>query len=414
MQLYLAILKALLNKANYERYFQTVPLQFIKENYPEIAKLFQCLPLLHEVEASPSGEVFPQRSIPDLQLCYHTNYPASRSSEVDQILQDLESTEVSTDILSEYFERLQQRERATRIAKAALMVSEGLAPESSLADIETQLVRPPTEIATDFVTTNLHELYEHEVVQQGLRWRLDSLNKALGSLRKGDFGFVFARPETGKTTFLASEISHMAAQAQGPILWFNNEEQGSKVITRCYQAALGVSRTQLLADRDGNYRRYLESTGDRIKIVASPATSRKDVERMCRQYNPALLIFDQIDKIKGFSDDRNDLELTAIYEWVRELAKEFAPAIGICQAGNSGDGKRWLTMSDVNNSKTGKQGEADWILGIGKTLDDSQEFVRFLHLSKNKLGGDMDTDEEMRHGKWEVKIRPDIARYEDY
>jgi len=321
---------------------------------------------------------------------------------------------VSSDILSEYFERLQQRERATRIAKAALMVSEGLAPESSLADIETQLVRPPTEIATDFVTTNLHELYEHEVVQQGLRWRLDSLNKALGSLRKGDFGFVFARPETGKTTFLASEISHMAAQAQGPILWFNNEEQGSKVITRCYQAALGVSRTQLLADRDGNYRRYLESTGDRIKIVASPATSRKDVERMCRQYNPALLIFDQIDKIKGFSDDRNDLELTAIYEWVRELAKEFAPAIGICQAGNSGDGKRWLTMSDVNNSKTGKQGEADWILGIGKTLDDSQEFVRFLHLSKNKLGGDMDTDEEMRHGKWEVKIRPDIARYEDY
>jgi len=71
-------------------------------------------------------------------------------------------------------------------------------------------------------------------------------------------------------------------------------------------------------------------------------------------------------------------------------------------------------MSDVNNSKTGKQGEADWILGIGKTLDDSQEFVRFLHLSKNKLGGDLDSDEEMRHGKWEVKIRPDIARYEDY
>jgi replicative DNA helicase len=77
-------------------------------------------------------------------------------------------------------------------------------------------------------------------------WRLKSLNTALGSLRMGDFGFVFARPETGKTTFLASEVTFMAEQTEGNILWFNNEEQGGKVKSRCYQATLGLTTKAII------------------------------------------------------------------------------------------------------------------------------------------------------------------------
>jgi transketolase len=36
-----------------------------------------------------------------------------------------------------------------------------------------------------------------------------------------------------------------------------------------------------------------------------------------------------------------------IYIWARELAKEFAPVIGVCQAGASGENKMWLDMNDV-------------------------------------------------------------------
>ena len=70
-------------------------------------------------------------------------------------------------------------------------------------------------------------------------------------------------------------------------------------------------------------------------------------------------------------------------------------------------------MNDVNNSKTGKQGEADFILGIGKVPDEGLETYRYFHLSKNKLQGDPDTEPAMRHGKFEVRIQPDIARYYD-
>jgi replicative DNA helicase len=83
---------------------------------------------------------------------------------------------------------------------------------------------------------------------------LNWLNKSLGSLRKGDFGFIFARPETGKTTFLASEMTHMVTQTEGDILWFNNEEQGKKVAFRCYQALFGVDSETLFGSNVDSYK----------------------------------------------------------------------------------------------------------------------------------------------------------------
>jgi hypothetical protein len=138
------------------------------------------------------------------------------------------------------------------------------------------------------------------------------------------------------------------------------------------------------------------------------------VERVCRRYKPKLVIFDQIDKITGFEADREDLKLGAMYQWAREIAKDLDCAvIGVCQADGSGEGQKWLTMGNVANAKTAKQAEADWIVGIGKVADVGYENLRYLNASKNKLAGDEDTDPTLRHGKREVLIRAEIARYED-
>lgn len=115
----------------------------------------------------------------------------------------------------------------------------------------------------------------------------------------------------------------------------------------------------------------------------------------------------------GFDSDREDLKLGAIYQWARELAKEYCPVIGVCQSDGSGEGVRWLTMANVANAKTAKQAEADWILGIGKVNDPGYDNLRFLHLSKNKLMGDSDSIPDQRHGRREVIIEPELARYRD-
>jgi len=94
------------------------------------------------------------------------------------------------------------------------------------------------------------------------------------------------------------------------------------------------------------------------------------------------------------------------------MAKLYAPVIAVSQAGGTGEGKVWLTMDDVDSSKTAKQGEADWILGIGKEQDNTSN-MRYLNISKNKLLGDADTLPDLRHGNQQVMIKPNIARYEE-
>lgn len=273
-----------------------------------------------------------------------------------------------------------------------------------------------TGAETEFVTDDLDELISTAVQNPGLRWRLNTLNKMLGSLRKGDFGFIFARPETGKTTLLASEVTYMASQIKeedGPVLWLNNEEQGSKVKLRCYQSTFGIDLSQLISGQDTYKQEYQEQLKGKLKLFDSGIISKRQVETLCEKHKPSLLIFDQLDKIVGFENDRDDLKLGAIYQWARELAKKYCPVIAICQADASGENVRWLTMNNVANAKTAKQAEADWILGVGKIHDSGYEHVRFLHLSKNKLMGDTDTDPTLRHGKREVIIEPMIGRYKD-
>ena len=270
----------------------------------------------------------------------------------------------------------------------------------------------------EFVTNDLETLYNDTFATPGLRWRLKALNERLGSLRKGDFGFIFARPETGKTTFLASEVSYMASQLKpgdGPILHFNNEEQGKKVKIRYYQSALGVTLPELMSNREGNQKKYLEVTnGGQIQILDNAEIHRNRVNQICATLRPSLIIFDQIDKVKGFAADREDLRLGAIYIWARELAKVYCPVIGVCQADGTAEGVKYLTMEHVANAKTSKQAEADFILGIGCVHDPVFEFVRYFNISKNKLQGDEDTNPKLRHGRFECLIRPEIGRYEEY
>lgn len=308
-----------------------------------------------------------------------------------------------------------ERAQAYQLALLSIDVSEGRKPLSDVLNFYSRFEEQEKEEKQDeFVTDDIEELWNETIHKPGLRWRLNALNQSLGSLRKGDFGFIFARPETGKTTFLASEITHFASQTTQPILWFNNEEGGYKVKVRIMQATLNNSLVQLYSDRKSSYNRYMELTKGNIKLKDSATITKRQVEALCRELNPSLVVFDQIDKIKGFDADREDLRLGAIYIWARELAKQYCPVIGVCQADVTGEGKKWLTMDNVANAKTSKQAEADWILGIGTVHDAGYEFVRYLHISKNKLSGDEDSIPELRHGKMEVLIRPDCARYADH
>jgi len=406
-----AILKYFLQqKELYIKYYRYVNIPFIKKNYKDIYKLFIALDKYYT-----SHEEANSMTISELEATILASYPVMKDSEralIASMLSQIHTSSVNEGAIREYLSEHRNRSIAGELAIAALEVSEGRKKLSDIDEIYQQFeVIHEEEEEELYVTDDLDLLLDSVCGETGLRWRLPWMNESLGSLRKGDFGFFFARPETGKTTWLASEVTHFASQAERPILWCNNEEGGNKVKVRCYQAALGITVQELRSNPEHYREEYHRITGDRIKIYDDAGMSRRDIENLCKELNPELIILDQIDKIKGFSDDRYDLQMKAIYQWARELAKKYGAVIGICQAGSTAEGKRWLTMNDVDSSHTAKQGEADFIVGIGKTNEEGMGNVRFLNISKNKLIGDEDTIPGLRHGKCECLIVPEIARY---
>lgn len=401
------ILYALLNREVYSKYKDTIYSLITKDN-KELYVLYKYINELHDKYSR------------DIEFEEFSLYVLSRVQEKDRetygaILEKMHNdgpSEIVADVLQDMYEK----QKAYALALKALEASEGRFSFEELrgyTQVEFNATTAPPAPSASIVTHDLHKLLDNTFKQTGLRWRLNAMNQMLGSLRKGNFGFIFARPETGKTTFLVSEISNFATQTTQPILWFNNEEQGDAVELRIFQGVLGCTLAELRAFPDESLKKFNELGGSRIMLIDEATIHRRQVEQFCAEYNPALIVFDQLDKVRGFDGDREDLRLGSIYVWARELAKKYCPVIAVSQADVSGEGKKWLNMENVANAKTAKQAEADWILGIGCTFNDAEQYDRFLHLSKNKLIGDADTIPEMRHGKISVRIEPEIARYVD-
>lgn len=402
----ISILKLFLSKEVWQKYRDSLEIKDFPKDLQPVARLLYA-------HYDNDGDIL---SISDLSNLFFATNPPNRDFMVEvfgQIEKDISSPETVLTLIRGVHNKGVLQE----ISLAAYDASEGRKSTEDVLRLYDRLVAseesPEEEDEFQFVSSDLETLADKAILKPGLRWRLNTLNSMFGSLRLGDFGFLFARPETGKTTFLASEVTHMAGQTNQPILWFNNEEQGDKVMLRCIQAALGIPMEQLLSDLKGNKKRYQDLTNDNLKLLDNAQITQAYVERACERFKPSLIVFDQIDKIQTAEADREDLRLGSIYQWGRELAKRYAPVIGVCQADGTGENVKWLTMAHVANAKTAKQAEADWILGIGKTTDAGYDNIRFLHASKNKLMGDADTDPSKRHGRETVILDAHIARYRD-
>jgi hypothetical protein len=409
----LILIKQFLNKATYEKYSKYLSLDYIRHNYPEIHKIFIVLDKFHQ-----QFDLENDASVDDLKAYFFSQYPALKKGEVDgynAIFNRIDEVEIQDVVVDQVLEAHRQRSSAFKLASIGFDVSEGKRDfgEFRAAFTESEQDFRPVESPIEFVTDSLDELHQATYAKPGVKWKLKTLRKMMGSLRKGDMGFIFTRPEVGKTTLLADQGSYFAHQLDGPYIHFNNEELGHKVKIRYMQAALGKTTRELFADKEANEKRYLDFTNNQIKIYDAAAIEKSDVEEICERLQPRFIVFDSIDKIKGFTEDRDDLVYKQIYAWARELAKDYGPVIGVCHASVSAERKRWLEMDDVAYAKTAKQGEADWILGIGALYEAGQEFIRHLHLPKNKLMGDDEMDENFRHGKLDVRIFPEIAQYDD-
>lgn len=404
------ILKLFLEDRKYlDKYKSYIRLTYMRENFSNLYKIYATM--FSYYEKYKEKEVV---NYNDILVEYNLNYTVSDTEELERYLTKIYAINISNvESIVQLLDKHKEKAIAGDIAKLALDVEDGSATREDLLNKLKELDTPVNVTSSKHQDMDLDALYQAQVAVPGLRWRINWLNQSLGSLRVGDFGFIYARPEVGKTTFLASEVTNMVGQSSGNILWFNNEEQSNKVAIRCYQAYFGITTKDLFANIDKYKAKYQEEVGDKIQIFdLDDSSNTTRIESVVASSNPSLIIIDQLDKVRGFKADRHDLQMKQLYQWAREIAKRHAPVIAVCQAGGSAEGKAWLDMNDVDSSKTAKQGEADWLMGIGADTD-AMANSRYLNINKNKLNGDADTKPELRHGNAAVLIQPHIARFKE-
>jgi len=327
-------------------------------------------------------------------------------SECDEELED--------DIVNQFI----AQDYCTQIAELTLKGAEGdnvdVAAVEQLVNAWNSTTDNATKLDQYIVTEALDEIIDY-INLGGFMWAQDDLNKAVGNIRQGKLICFAARPNVGKTTFLASNVCHVAQQIDDgkKILWFNNEEDGKEVKYRLAQAGLQLTNEEIEADRATAKQKYQELYEDKIVVIDKANANTKDVEEYIRQYPPAMIIFDQLWKVHGFEgkNGNDTARLHQMFLWARELAKLHAPVMTVHQVKTEGEGQQWLTPDLLYLSGTAIQGEVDTLIMMGRSYSQEKMLDRYVTIAKNKGAYGPMVDSSLREARFEWTINPERATF---
>tara|TARA_Y100001938_G_scaffold150881_1_gene244109 strand:+ start:32186 stop:33364 length:1179 start_codon:yes stop_codon:yes gene_type:complete len=242
---------------------------------------------------------------------------------------------------------------------------------------------------------------------QGFEFKFDlqSLADKIGGAGRGNLGIIFARPETGKTTFCTYLVAEYIRQGF-KVAYFANEEPGRLVKGRVFSAYLKRSIDEMKQNIEHSMEVYRNEIEPNLKLLEGRGITLQEIEKFVDIHKPDVVMVDQLDKVVisgNFS--RTDEKLRALYESSRAIAKKQQVLLwSVSQASYDAQGRQEVDFSMLENSRTGKAAEADIIIGIGKNYGEEEDYIRHLCVSKNKLNG--------WHGTVTCSIDIHRARYE--
>lgn len=397
----ISLLQLMKHRKEYERLHRVVNQRTIDARTQAIlkdfGKFFEQVPECTRIPATGDFLTYftqvAHRNLGESDLAVYTNILKRVEHDVPENTRDL------------LLHRLLEADFATKLADALMMYEQE--EEIDVPQVvqhllegwqgQTNRVLNVPEVAAD------EGLFDDDVNNTGYRWRWPCLNQHMRPLRGGDFIILAGRPDKGKTTAVADNVTYMASQVDElypdegrNIVWLNNEGPGKRILKRCVQSALGLPTSELvkLQEQGVLWDRYSEALGmdkTRLKVLDIHGFKAWQVEELLRQLNPALVVFDMIDNVNfdGLvinGGNRQDSILEGMYQWGRELGvKHDCPVIATSQVSGDGEGLPYPTLGMLKDSKTGKQGAADVILVVGANDDAGMTNTRFIGATKNKL-----------------------------
>ena len=318
--------------------------------------------------------------------------PESSRKRVQEVITSLvapkESDELHTDIVN----NLWLRDRARQIGEKALEIFTGDSDEfgelKKLIDaVDDGRIGDKTTYT--IIDKGLDQLLSEETGDNDFPFSFSLINENIKGLDRGNLGIIFARPEVGKTTFCCFLASSYIKQGFQVVYWAN-EEPASRIKLRIIQSYFELTKREMVEQRFELVERYQKEIEPYLVIMDSVGTSVEEVDEYAKLNKPDIMFCDQLDKfrIKG-EYNRGDERLKETYVTAREIAKRNSCLVwAVSQASYDAHDRQFIDYAMLDNSKTGKAGEADVIIGIGKTgSSEVDNIVRHICVSKNKVNG---------------------------
>jgi replicative DNA helicase len=239
------------------------------------------------------------------------------------------------------------------------------------------------------VDKDLSQLLEEEAGVSDFPFHFHLIQENLKGMDRGNLGIIFARPEVGKTTFCCFLASSYIKQ-KFKVTYWANEEPAGKIKLRIIQSYFELTRDEMVMQKVALLERYRVEIEPYLTIMDSVGTSIEEVDEYAKLNKPDIMFCDQLDKFRISGQyNRGDERLKETYVTAREIAKRNQLLIwAVSQASYDAHDRQFIDYSMLDNSRTGKAGEADVIIGIGKTgSSEVENTMRHICISKNKNNG---------------------------
>jgi replicative DNA helicase len=239
------------------------------------------------------------------------------------------------------------------------------------------------------VDKDLSQLLEEEAGVSDFPFHFHLIHENLKGMDRGNLGIIFARPEVGKTTFCCFLASSYIKQ-KFKVTYWANEEPAGKIKLRIIQSYFELTRDEMVMQKVALLERYRVEIEPYLTIMDSVGTSIEEVDEYAKLNKPDIMFCDQLDKFRISGQyNRGDERLKETYVTAREIAKRNQLLMwAVSQASYDAHDRQFIDYSMLDNSRTGKAGEADVIIGIGKTgSSEVENTMRHICISKNKNNG---------------------------
>ena len=327
-----------------------------------------------------------------LHVDRHPAMPATTKKDVMSIVHALPPDANNHDLQMDVVKNFWMRDRARLIGEKAISIFTGQDVDfGELQRIMDTVEDGRMENKTTYTECDLdlEELLDDVAGDPDFPFDWNIIGDVLQGMWRGNLGILFARPEVGKTTFCAYLCSKYVKQKKTIIYWAN-EEPAKLVKLRMIQSYFAITKKEMNTNRRKYIALYREHIKPYLRIMDAVGTSIEEINDFAQLNKPDIMFCDQLDKFKVRGEfGRGDERLKEIYVLAREVAKRNNLLMwAISQASYDAHDRAFIDYAMLDNSKTGKAGEADVIIGLGKTgSSEVENNVRHICISKNKING---------------------------